>query len=706
MASPQHPWRKAAILALVIALLGPMLCLAPWGFALEESLGLDNLFRLRGERPAPPDVAIVAIDREAAAELGLPNRPEQWPRRYHAQLLDALSRQGAAVVVFDLLFATARGDDDALFAQSLARANNVVLFERLEGGAVGAGRAWLETRLPPLPLFAGAARGLAPFPLPKIPTQVRAYWTFKPGAGDVPTIPLVALHLTAQQRWPEAFPSGPTAGEGPRWQSLRSEVLARHTHEHTPLHAPTDLARIVDAYRGDSRYLNFYGPPRSITTLRYHAVLHNGDVLDLRGKIVFVGLSEPHLQAQDDGYVTVFSRADGVDLPGVEIAATAFANLLYGETIEPPSAQHTLLALISIGAVLGVLCMLLSPLWAGITVLTLATLYTWLAYRGFVIEQQWWPLAVPLLGQLPVAYFGALAWRYADSMKARRALTQAVGYYLPSDAVKTLLGGPANIAAGGRLLQGVCLCTDAQHYTDLSENLPPDELSDVINAYYATLFAPVRQRGGVISDVVGDSMLALWTNPADRADTRAHACHAAIDISNALAQQLAEGQRRALPTRIGLHCGEILLGNVGALDHFEYRAVGDTVNTASRIQGLNKHLGTWILASAAVLRDLSHIPTRPLGAFLLVGKRKPLHLHELLSNEHVADATAKTLYAHFATALAAFQAGNWQQARALFDAIVARHPQDGPSRYFANLCHDYLLAPPEDWRGVVTLQAK
>ena len=710
MTLPQHFWRNTSILALVVALSGAALGLSPWGVALEENLGLDTLFRWRGARPPPPEVAIVALDREAAAELGLPNRPDQWPRRYHARLVEALSRQGAAVIVFDLLFAVARGEDDRRFSEAMARAGNVVLFERLEGGAVGDGQAWLEQRLPPLPIFANAARGLAPFPLPKIPVQVRAYWTFKAEAGDIPTIPIVALQLYAQQRWREAFSAVEGPAEEPAWQTLRRHILARHTQINPATNPAVEVlaewAHVLDAYRGNSRYLNFYGPPRSIPTLHYSEVLNASHSMDLRGKVVFVGLSELHLQTQDDSYYTVFTRVDGVDLAGVEIAATAFANLLHGEAIEAPSPLYTLLTLIGIGVALGLLCMLLSPAWAGLALLGLAMLYAGFAYRGFVTEQQWWPLAIPLLGQLPAAYFGALAWRYADSLRARRALTQAVGYYLPADAVQTLLGGPATIAAGGRLLQGVCLCTDAQHYTDLSENLSPDELSEIINAYYATLFAPVRQRGGVISDVVGDSMLALWTNPDDRADTRAHACHAALAISSALAQQRAQRQRCALPTRMGIHCGEILLGNVGALDHFEYRALGDTVNTASRIQSLNKQLGTWILVSDAVLRGVAHMSRRPLGAFLLAGKRKPLQLYELIGEAEAQEPTINSLHEQFAEALAAFQAGHWPKAHALFHAILTRHPQDGPSRYFAMLCHQYLQQPPSEWHGVVMLQSK
>ena len=125
-----------------------------------------------------------------------------------------------------------------------------------------------------------------------------------------------------------------------------------------------------------------------------------------------------------------------------------------------------------------------------------------------------------------------------------------------------------------------------------------------MNRYYAVLFEPVKRHGGLVQDVVGDSMLAIWATTEPDASLRNRACLAALDIAAAVDRFNADSGRLALPTRIGLHSGRLLLGSVGAMDHYEYRAVGDIVNTATRLEGLNKHLGTRMLVSADVLEGL------------------------------------------------------------------------------------------------------
>ena len=159
-----------------------------------------------------------------------------------------------------------------------------------------------------------------------------------------------------------------------------------------------------------------------------------------------------------------------------------------------------------------------------------------------------------------------------------------------------------------------------------------------MNRYYAVLFEPVKRHGGLVQDVVGDSMLAVWATTEPDLSLRSRACLAALDIASAVDRFNAASGRLALPTRIGLHSGQLLLGSVGAMDHYEYRAVGDIVNTATRLEGLNKHLGTRLLVSADVLQGLEGLMSRELGAFLLAGKSRPIVVHELIAR--AADATA------------------------------------------------------------------
>jgi len=162
-----------------------------------------------------------------------------------------------------------------------------------------------------------------------------------------------------------------------------------------------------------------------------------------------------------------------------------------------------------------------------------------------------------------------------------------------------------------------------------------------------------------------------------------------------------------LPTRIGLHSGKMLLGHVGAMAHYEYRAVGDIVNTTTRIQGLNKYLGTHILVSEEVLSQLDGFLTRELGKFLFVGKSKPLVIYELICRLDKADRQQGSLCADFAEALGAYRRGSWEEAIERFYGCLKHYDGDGPSLFYITLCEQYKEHPPEEsWNGVIRLTKK
>jgi adenylate cyclase len=164
----------------------------------------------------------------------------------------------------------------------------------------------------------------------------------------------------------------------------------------------------------------------------------------------------------------------------------------------------------------------------------------------------------------------------------------------------------------------------------------------------------------------------------------------------------------SLPTRIGLHAGELTIGAVGAMDHYEYRPTGDVVNTASRVEGFNKYVGTQIAVSDEVIQGLDGLLTRQLGAFRLKGKGKPLGLHELVNRSEQVEQAQREACAIFADGLTAFRNRAWGQARASFQQCIDFTGKDGPSQFYLTLCDQYLKTPPseEPWDAVVTLEKK
>jgi adenylate cyclase len=724
---------------------------------LETSVGLHWLFHLRGAREPPDEVVLLGIARESARALNLPGNPRKWPRERHAELLDVLREAGARAVVFDLMFEEARDPvQDQALADAMRRAGNVILFQYLERDLVTAagGEVLVELQRTrdPIPPLADAAAGLAPFPLPNIGARVDHLWMFKSGAGDAPSLPSVAMQQFALPHWPlwsdllrDALAHAPAAGNQRPWGA---EDLPAALLRHAPGGAETDVAlltaatrslfqrhpglaarlraalaalpdsaltpaarrslgALVELYAGPvSRTLDHYGGSGALATLPYHRVLTEPDRVrgQLRDRAVFLGYIETVQQEQKDSFRTVYTGPGDPEVGGVEIAATAFANLLERRRVAPlPGPLRAVL--IPAWALLLALVLWRAGGWAGLLAAgVLAAGWLALAVGVFAAQGLWLPLVGPLLFQLPVVLLAALALRYVAAREDRRRMRSAFAHFVPERVVDDLSANLAALGDASEQVYGVCMSTDVESYTQLAERMDPEVLRTLLNRYYQVIFEPVRRNGGMVANVVGDSMMALWAAPVAGERVFGQAARAAVEIQRAVAAFNAARPEQQFRTRIGLHSGPIVLGHVGAGDRFEYRPVGDIVNTASRVENLGRQLGCRTLASDEVARSQQAVATRELGSFVLVGKRSPLRIHELLD---AADAEPQALLHGFAEALAALQAGRWQAATAGFRALTERFPGDGPSRFYLRHCEHCLDAPPPpELAGVIVLERK
>ena len=318
----------------------------------------------------------------------------------------------------------------------------------------------------------------------------------------------------------------------------------------------------------------------------------------------------------------------------------------------------------------------------------MSALYLAAAYYLFKAGNVWCPVAVPLFLQVPLAFVGGVVWNYVDAKKEQEKVRKAFEHYLPKNVVDQLVENLGEIGAVSETVYGVCLFTDAEHYTTLSETLDPKELGAFMNRYYETMFRPVKEHGGVVSNLAGDSMLAIWVSATPDAALRDKACLAAIDINQAVHRLYGPSDPHRLNTRIGLHYGDIFLGNIGGGDHYQHSVMGDIVNTASRIEGLNKHLGTRVLVSAEAIDRLGGLLSRELGGFRLKGKTTAIVVHELICRLDEADGKQRQGCRVFAEALAAFRGRAWDEAMEKFhDCTEAFHG----GRAFA-LLHEVVRA--------------
>lgn len=685
------------IFAGLLGLLGALGSLTPWLADLEQDVGLAWLFEWRGRRPPPPEAVVVAIDRESATELGLPERPRDWPRSIHARLIDKLAQSGASAIAVDLAFTSPSQDrrQDQALADALRAAGNVVAVGVLRESSPGAPgddaetatTLSMETVIPPIPTIRRALAAYAPFPLPRS-GRVDGFWVFKDSAGEIPTLPTVALQLHAH-----CGPAGRTA-----------------THDSLPSgdrSARCALPAAIDGPR--SRFLDFYGPPRTIKTIEYHQAL-GADAAEFTGKAVFVGYSGASVGEQDvvrDDYRTVFSRADGLDVSGVEIAATAFLNMLEGRSVRPLATSASLALIFAWGMVVAAAGCRSRTATSALSTLVAAGGYGLAAEAAFAASGLWLPLVVPLAIQTPIALFGGVWLRHRHARREREALAHTFGHFVPKPVVERLARTAGPITAVNQTVYGVCLASDADQYTRLAESMEPERLARLFNDYLAALFAPVERHGGIVSDVVGDAMVAIWAGDDDDRTLRLGACRAALEIADAVAAFGQTGDRPPMSTRIGLHAGRMMLGTVGAGGHFEYRAVGDIVNTTTRLEGLGKRLGVRLLVSAEVLEGVDEFLARPLGVFLLHGKALPISVYELLAEKPQGSAEQLDLVARFSQALDAYRRQAWGEAAGHFSAYLETCPGDGPARMYLERCQRYAdTSPVGTWDPAIRIEGK
>ncbi len=690
-------WRRAVVAGLLTGALAAVIAHSALEVPLERQ-GLRLLFLARGEIPPPRDVVVISFDEKSASLFNESVEPIEWPRYWHACLVDHLRRQGVALVVFDMFFGERRSPEsqisstfqslavcrrvrrdlrevsshDLAFAAALSRATGAeqsspsggmpaVLLQFVEQRRLevtGGLEITRETIVSPVEPLRDAATLLAPFVLPR--GWVDQLWLLKPIAGvDTATLPLAALEIHVARRY-DGFPaflkkfglvdlaslsarldevSGFRAlrsalrGEFARYPSLRERILRAFSEGTRPggsasaRESLASLKTLLEAYDGgETVYLNFYGSPGTIPTLSLADVLTGTVKADLRGKTVFVGASDPSVLHRQDSFGTVFATKNKVELSGVEIAATAFANLLSDNALRRPSRSIYLGVLLLFGMVAGIASYWLRG-WLAVT----AALCLWVAYfasalQVFTSVNMWLPVLNPSL-QVATALLLGLSFRYLAARRERAYIAETFSRFVPVS--------PA-IARSTRSMEATIMFTDMEGFTGLGERLEPETLREVVNVYFEVISEPIEAHGGEIMQYQGDAILAVFHGPD--VEHAAEAVRAASGIQSATrTRTFADGIR--LNTRIGISTGVITMGPTGSERHASYVPQGDWVNVAARLEPLNKDYGTNILVAESTVRLAGEsFPWQFVGEVPIRGKRKPVSIYTLKGD--TADAGA------------------------------------------------------------------
>jgi len=288
-----------------------------------------------------------------------------------------------------------------------------------------------------------------------------------------------------------------------------------------------------------------------------------------------------------------------------------------------------------------------------------------------------------------------------ESLEKTKTAMRAMSKYVPVDLVRRLYRSKTEPVLGSELMEISIMFTDIKDFTTSAEQIAPNELAVALGRYLDTMVNIIQQEtGGTIDKFIGDAIMTFWNAPERVTEHARMACLAALrcrEAGHALSQSSDWQGLPPFETRFGLHQGKALVGHFGAHDRMNYTTMGDAVNLASRLEGLNKQYGTSIIASERIVENArAHFDFRLLDLVAVKGKTEAIKIYELLGEKGAGSAMRETVQAYEA-AFQAYVARNFDEAI----VILAQNDNDPPSAILLNRCHAFEeTPPPEDWQGV------
>jgi adenylate cyclase len=657
-----RPLGRALALGTAVFLTVTALASHDVGRTVENAL-LDLCCRLRPISPPPREILIAGIDAPSFRALG---HSWPWPRRYHARLIDRLTKAGARLIVFDVFFGEPTdAEDDHLLAEAVKKSGKVVLARVIEST-----QDPLFSRqiiLNPLEALNAAARGVGVSILTPDPDGVVRHF-----------------YLTL-------------AGQ----KTLPSEVVR--------------LLRPNLAFPPDfSGLIRYAGPPQHLQTMSYYQILDEGEPVlreQVQDRVVLVGRTieeGPLSQGQVDAFRTPYSSGSKRFMSGVEIQGNVIYDLLTGAWNREISLEWRTGLYLGIFLAYSLVAVLLSP-GASLMVLAALGVAIFLGAWAILCFFRVWIEPV-LLGLGLVGIYGVnLFTHHLSGLQEKRWLHQAFTHYVPQEVVDTLLAHPERLELGGVELEATVMFADLAGFKELSQNMAPRDLVNLLSDYFTPLTEIVLAHGGTLDKYIDSSLMAVWGAPLPQADHARRACQAALAMQRRVEDDLRERQamgKAFLGLRLGLHSGQVMAGNVGSRERFNYTIMGDTVNLAHRLQELNRHYGTHLIASEAsrsqagaglIMRELDQVQVR--------GRKKPVTIFELV---WVAPGEPVPLWlTSFEEGRAAYRKRDWQNAAAHFEEVIRLKPEDGPATLYLRRCRRYQeTPPPPEWKGVSVLDGR
>ena len=488
-------------------------------------------------------------------------------------------------------------------------------------------------------------------------------------------------------------------------RSFTPSISCNETHDLFSGVIVSEITGVQPDLKNSRTLINFYAEPRGYEYVSFYDVYNNSENLpDFNEKIVLIGFTASGV---DDTFMVPISDKA---MPGVEIHANLVQSILTRDYIY---YQDDISA---IGIVF--LFALLTGLFLFRFKIHIATVFIaviFIAYfllsllllfdnYGIIIN-----ILFPLFS-ISLVYVALVAIYYRTEEKSRKWITSIFGKYVSPVVIDNLIKDPDRINLGGEKRNITVFFSDIRGFTSISENISPEELVRLLNEYLTEMTSIIIKDQGLVDKFMGDAIMAFWGAPLDQPDHAEMACSSSLEMIDKLRDLQKKWKKEGIPSfdiGIGLNSGDAIVGNMGSSNRFDYTAMGDNVNLASRMEGLNKIYGTNIIISGKTHKIIKeNFETRKLDAVKVKGKKKPILIYELLSQKDRLSTKQKDFVRFYETGLELYFEKKWKLAIKSFHAAL-NLMDDKASHVFISRCREFLKnPPPKDWDGVWEMETK
>ncbi len=451
----------------------------------------------------------------------------------------------------------------------------------------------------------------------------------------------------------------------------------------------------------DNRYLiNYANLPGSFKTYSFSDVYHNEiNSSVFKNKIVLIGVTSADFH--DEMHVPT---SHGKPMAGVEIHANIIQTMLLNNNLHENS--HLIQNLIIILILFITTCLFYYLKLLKTIILLIISLIAYLfiviyAFEKNIILNIIYPILSILISS---AVF--IIYYYITEEKKKNEIKNAFGKYVSPILIEELINSPEKLKLGGEKREITILFSDIAGFTSISEKLTPEELVHLLNEYLTEMTNIILKNNGLVDKYIGDAIMCFWGAPLDNKNHAIDACNSAIEMQKKLNELKPIWEKKygvEVIARIGINTAKCVVGNMGSSDRFDYTAMGDGVNLASRLEGINKSYGTYIMISEFLLEKVnSKFQTREIDTVRVKGKNNGVKIFELVNYKNQITKKELEKIKEFELALKHYKKQEFVKAKEIFEKI-----NDETSKIYLERINEYLINPPEkNWDGIYTMKTK